>query len=150
MKPEITALLEQLKPIALPEPIGFELALGWILLFGIILVTVGTIWYFKNKKTSIKKLAFNELDEIEKEFKKDKNYKTLATACNLLLRNYCQIKKITINQDFLKTLDNITPIPEEIKSVLATNLYKKSLTFNADDLIDYCGEVIYKMDTQNV
>jgi hypothetical protein len=147
MKPEITALLEQLKPIALPEPIGFELAIGWPLLGGLILIIIGAIWYLKNKKTSIKKLAFNELDEIEKKFEKDKDYKALATACNLLLRNYCQIKKIALNQDFLKTLDNITPMPEEIKSVLAVNLYKKSLTFNADDLIDYCGEIIYKMDT---
>ena len=150
MKPEISKLLEQLKPIALPEPIGFEFAMVWFVLGFIILIVLLTIWILKRKKTPVQKLAFEELDAIEKQFKKDKNHKNLATQCNLLLRKYCQAKNIIINDNFLQTLNDIFPLPKKIKSILELDVYQKELKFKADDLIDYCGEVIYKLGQKNV
>ena len=147
MKPETSSLLNQLKPISLPEPIGFEFAMIWTLLGLVFLIVLLTIWYFKRKKIPAQKLAFQELDAIEKQFKKDKNYKNLATQCNLLLRKYCKTQKITINDNFLQTLNDILSLPKKIKPLLEVNIYQKELKFKADDLIDYCAEVIYKLGT---
>lgn len=145
MNPEISKLLEQLKPIALPEPIGFEFALIWAVLGLVIVILLLAIWYFKRQKNAPQKLAFQELDAIQAQFKKDKNHKNLATQCNLLLRKYCKTQKITIDNDFLKTLDDIFSLPKKIKPLLEINIYQKELKFKADDLIDYCAEVIYKL-----
>lgn len=147
MKPEISKLLEQLKPIEYPNPIGFEMAYGWYLLIIALILILAIIWFFKNKKTSKQKLAFQELDNIEKQFKKDKNYKNLATQCNLLLRKYCQTQNITINDNFLQTLNGILSLPKKIKPLLEIDIYQKELNFKAGDLIDYCAEVIYKLGT---
>ncbi|SFV63708.1 hypothetical protein MNB_SUP05-5-940 [hydrothermal vent metagenome] len=151
MKPEVLAILDKLKPIQLPEKIGFELAYGWYILLVVIFIIVALIIYFKKRKTSIKELAFNELSAIETEFEIHKNNQKLATQCNLLLRKYCKQKNIKITpQNFLSVLSQHYPMSNEVKKILSKTIYQNTADINTQLLLDYCGEFIYTLEGKDV
>ncbi len=83
-------LLDNLKPIMLPDSVGFwPLAWGWWLLFLLVIVVLlGTTGFFvqRYKKMANYRLIKKNLDDIKSNWSSQSNYQQLAEILNLWIR----------------------------------------------------------------
>jgi len=143
-----TSLVEQLHDIQLPDPVGWwPLAFSWwILIFSIIAIIAGAIWYYLDQKRRniYRRSAVQQVEEILQQTDSTENVK--ISAINAVLKRvavtaYGRLITASLHDqawlDFLSETASYIPQPEHLQDVL--NLAYKP---NQEDKIDYTGNTI--------
>lgn len=143
-----TSLLEQLNDIQLPDPVGWwPLAFSWwILIFSIIAIVAGAIWYYLDQKRRniYRRSAVQQVEEILQQTDSTENAK--ISAINAVLKRvavtaYGRLITASLHDqawlDFLSETASYIRQPEHLQDVL--NLAYKP---NHEDKIDYTASNI--------
>ncbi|MEA1987744.1 MAG: DUF4381 domain-containing protein [Pseudomonadota bacterium] len=143
-----TSLLEQLNDIQLPDPVGWwPLAFSWwILIFSIIAIVAGAIWYYLDQKRRniYRRSAVQQVEDILQQTDSTENAK--ISAINAVLKRvavtaYGRLITASLHDqawlDFLSETASYIPQPEHLQDVL--NLAYKP---NQKDKIDYTASNI--------
>ena len=143
-----TSLLEQLNDIQLPDPVGWwPLAFSWwILIFSIIAIVAGAIWYYLDQKRRniYRRSAVQQVEEILQQTGSTENVK--ISAINAVLKRvavtaYGRLITASLHDqawlDFLSETASYIPQPENLQDVL--NLAYKP---NQEDKMEYSGSNI--------
>jgi len=143
-----TSLLEQLNDIQLPDPVGWwPLAFSWwILIFSIIAIVAGAIWYYLDQKRRniYRRSAVQQVEDILQQTDSTENAK--ISAINAVLKRvavtaYGRLITASLHDqawlDFLSETASYIPQPEHLQDVL--NLAYKP---NQEDKIDYTSSNI--------
>ncbi|WP_029408708.1 DUF4381 domain-containing protein [Thiomicrorhabdus sp. Milos-T2] len=136
-------LLEQLRDIQLPDPVGWwPLAFSWwILLFSIIAIITGAIWYYLDlrRRNIYRRSALQQIDEIMQKTDMSDNVK--ISAINAVLKRvaltaYGRLITASLHDqawlDFLSETASYIPQPDHLQDVL-NFAYKPS----SEDKIDF-------------
>ena len=124
-----TSLLEQLNDIQLPDPVGWwPLAFSWwILIFSIIAIVAGAIWYYLDQKRRniYRRSAVQQVEEILQQTGSTENVK--ISAINAVLKRvavtaYGRLITASLHDqawlDFLSETASYIPQPENLQDVL--------------------------------
>ena len=139
-------LLEQLRDIHSPEPIGWwPPAIGWwILLFLLLcaLVAVGIILYLKYRRDAYRRQAIASAQSLYRQYQKDKDSAGYLGDMNELLRRV--IQQITTDESFaensgkrwISMLDShgAQPLSRSAATALSEQIYQPAPTIDAPRL----------------